>query len=324
MILNGVPIVTTSSVFHSPDKTSIAELKFHALQQNLAKRALNLLSPSKDDPAAAGALRVPVQAQPNAPIATSSSPPTLPMPPPGLIPESLVRDILGMIKKEYPWAEALLASKMSKDQFQLLMDKLPQLKNIITSRMPQVVVERSSVPAFPLAGYPLFPPPPQNPLSLGMGTPHFLMEMAEAAQAAAEKAEKERENETQAEKEMRKKRAMFTFIDLLLQIKRCTETGLLYEEILNEPLSPMTMSMVNSMVVHARKLTAIRRAVMEGRTINPDDEMVVRKRLMEMREYIREEQEIYIATLKRKPDGGAKEKQQTVEEMLRKFREREQ
>lgn len=225
----------TSSVFHSPDKNSMAELKFRAVQaqQNLAKRNLNILSPNE-------------QMHHNGGL-------TLAMPPPGLIPESLVRDILALIKKEYPWAEALLASKMSKEQFKLLMDRLPELKSIITSRMPVVP---------PTAGISVAPSVipsqqqqfhnhhPHSPVA-GMGAPHFLQEMATAAVAAAEKVQKEREMNKETDGK-RRQRATMNFIELLLQIKKCAEIGLVDEEILNEPLSPMTMSMINSMVLHVK------------------------------------------------------------------------
>lgn len=230
----------TSSVFHSPDKNSMVELKFRAIQAQQARRNLNVLSPNEQ------ARYSPAPMSHNGGL-------TLAMPPPGLIPESLVRDILSLIKKEYPWAEALLASKMSQEQFKLLMDKLPELKNIITSRMPVVPpsVGMSVAPSvIPLPQQQFQQHHPHSPMA-GMGAPHFLQEMATAAVAAAEKVQQEREKNQETDGK-RRQRATMNFIELLLQIKKCAEIGLVDEEILNEPLSPMTMSMINSMVLHVK------------------------------------------------------------------------
>ena len=156
------------------------------------------------------------------------------MPPPGLIPESLVRDILSLIKKEYPWAESILASKMTKEQFRLFVDNMPELKAIITSRMP-VVHQSGSV---------LMPGSPK----LAM-----LKEAAAAAVAAAEKAGLEKDKKKQQQQHLNHQRKVsMRFVELLYQIRKVTELGLLDETILNEPLSPMTMSMINSMVTHIK------------------------------------------------------------------------
>lgn len=207
MVINGIPIPLNSSVFLSPDKNSMAELRFRTIQaqQNLVKNGLT--SPRRFTT--------------NAQMNTGA---TLSMPPPGLIPESLVRDILDLIKKEYPWAESLLASKMSKDQFKMFLDKLPELKNIITARMP--VVPAASTPM--LTGCP------------------FSMHEVHAAAAMAAAAQSAREWERQNNKNP--KRAPMKLFERLLQIKKVCEVGLLDEEILNEPLSPVTLSMILSMV----------------------------------------------------------------------------
>lgn len=54
---------------------------------------------------------------------------------------------------------------------------------------------------------------------------------------------------------------------------------------------------------------------MQGNLHNPDDELAIRKRLLEMREYIREEQKIYIESLKRRPE----EEHETVEQLLKRL-----
>lgn len=192
----------------------MAELKFRELQaQQLAK---NLFAAQDEKKMAAPARRPPPP-----PVAMNPGA-TLSLPPPGLIPESLVRDILALIKKEYPKAEAVLASKMSKEQFKLFLDELPQLKNIITSRMP-VVPATAQVP------------------------PATLKAVKEKSGAAGKSAA-----DLEREKKERRRIVTLRFVQLLLQIKKCTEVGLLYEEILNEPMSPMIMSMVHSMVLQVK------------------------------------------------------------------------
>lgn len=58
-------------------------------------------------------------------------------PPPALghISENDVREILEVIKVDYPFAEGILASKMSPDQFRLVLERFPKLKQIIEARM---------------------------------------------------------------------------------------------------------------------------------------------------------------------------------------------
>lgn len=294
----GNRINPNSSVFHSPDKTSVAELNFRAMQaQNRAKTQLNLLAPNEESLVAGlqwDQLRnaipagIPLrniqgpQLQSTAAttanfLGTTSS---LPMPPPGLlIPETLVRDILAMIKKEYPWAEALLASKMTKDQFQLLIEKLPELKNIITSRMNTVIA-----PAAPHLMHVPLPPLPRMRAEMG---PQELQQKREAAK--------------------------IKLIEMLLQVKKAAEVGLLDESILAEPLSPMTLSMVNSMILHAKKLADVKRALQAGKWNNPNDELVLQKRLVEMRQYVQEEQRLYLETLRKE----GKEKKPSVAELLK-------
>lgn len=148
------------------------------------------------------------------------------VPPAGYqIPESLVREIMAIIKQKYPWAEALLASRMSKEQFQLFLDKIPELKHIITSRMPVMPPQVFSAP-----------------------TPDLMRDVANAAAAAM----LARSARGPPKRDVPQEKFSLKFIELLFQVKKVCEVGLLDEEILTQPLSPVTMSMVNSLVMQVK------------------------------------------------------------------------
>lgn len=54
---------------------------------------------------------------------------------------------------------------------------------------------------------------------------------------------------------------------------------------------------------------------MAGKLKNPDDELAIRKRLLEMKEYIREEQKLYIESLKKTPEA----ERETLEDILKRL-----
>lgn len=58
-----------------------------------------------------------------------------------------------------------------------------------------------------------------------------------------------------------------------------------------------------------------RRALLAGKLKNPDDELAIRKRLLEMKEYIREEQKLYIESLKKTPEA----ERETLEDILKRL-----
>lgn len=69
------------------------------------------------------------------------------------------------------------------------------------------------------------------------------------------------------------------------------------------------------MILFHQKLAEARRALLAGKLKNPEDELAIRKRLFEMREYIREEQKTYIESLKRKPTEDV----DTLEELMKRL-----
>lgn len=146
-----------------------------------------------------------------------------PPPPHGQIPESLVRDILTLIKKEYPWAdwaETLLTSKMSKEQINVILDR-PYLKQIIMSIMARMP---------------------------GASNQMYMHNQLSAAVAGAASASSVGSGSAAAGQWRQSRRVPMKFVEFLYQIKKIAEVGILDESLLDEPLSPMTMTMLYSVV----------------------------------------------------------------------------
>lgn len=202
----------SSSVFLSPDKTSLAELKFRTCQaNNLARHGLinlgGLSTNNHEIQNVRNQMHSTVLPIPQFAMPQNANPPS----------ESVVREILEVIKLEYPFAEGLLASKMSPDQFRLVLERFPKLKQIIETRMslnPSLTATTSK------------PVSLHSSPSVDPGT-------------------------VQGDQNNGKKFSM-GFVELLYHIKRFSEVGLLDEVILDEPMSPVTMSMIYSLLIQVK------------------------------------------------------------------------